>query len=201
MEAILKANHPLLKIAQAQSGLFTSHQAIGAGIDSRNHSYHLKVGNWSKVGKGIYHLNFIPADSKRDFFLFQLWARNRKGEQVGVFSYETALYLMDLRMDYPKKIHITVPHYFRRNVPRDQIILHYEDLNISEKTNINNLYITSAKKTFQDLISYSTYRPEWIKQKLKMAIDKQIISLEEVKKISVHKEVKPIFNAILFEII
>ena len=197
----MKASHPLLKIAQNQSGLFTSHQAIKAGVDHRNHSYHLKVGNWSKIEKGIYHLNFIqPNSTKRNFFLFQLWARNRKGEQVGVFSYETALYLMDLTVDYPKKFHITVPNNFRRSVKNNQLILHYEDLSNAEKISINNLYITDAKKTFQDLITSGFYQPEWIKQKLKMAIEKKIISLEEVKKISVSNEFKQVFNAILFEL-
>ena len=108
---------------------------------------------------------------------------------------------MDLKIDYPKKFHVTVPNHFRRSVQSNQIILHYEDLNVSEKTSINDLYVTDAKKTFQDLISNGAYRPEWIKQKLKTAIEKQIISLEEVKKISVNDEVKQIFTAILFEII
>ncbi len=196
----MKANHPLLKIAQNQSGLFTSRQAIKAGIDSRNHSYHLKAGNWSRVEKGIYHLNFIRPNLRRDFFFLQLWARNRKGEQAGVFSYETALYLMDLQKDYPKKFHITVPNHFRRSVQNDQLILHYEDLSSSEKTSAHGLHITEAGKTFQDLILNGSYPPEWIKQKLKAAIEKQIISLERVKRISVHNEAKRIFNAILFEL-
>ena len=108
---------------------------------------------------------------------------------------------MDLKIDYPKKFHITVPNHFRRSVQNNQLILHYENLNVSEKTSINNLYITDAKKTFQDLISNGSYHSEWIKQKLKTALEKQIISLEEVKKISVNDETKQIFTAILFEII
>ena len=99
----MKSDHPLLKIAQNQAGLFTSHQAIKAGIDSRNHAYHLKAGNWSRIQKGLYQLNCIKTnDPKKDFFLFQLLARNRKGEPVGAFSYETALYLMNLHTNYPK---------------------------------------------------------------------------------------------------
>ena len=196
----MKANHPLLKIAQSQSGLFTGHQAISAGIDSRNHSYHLKAGNWSKLEKGIYQLNFIPPNSMREFFLFQLWARNRKGKSVGVFSYETALYLMGLQMDYPKKIHITVPNYFRRSIKSDKLVLHYENLSLSEKTSVDNLYITSVTKTFQDLLSSGSYHPEWIKKHFKKVIEKKQISLEEIKKISVNEEVKRTFNAILFEL-
>lgn len=196
----MKATHPLLKTAQNQSGLFTSHQAIVAGIDSRNHSYHLKAGNWSRIEKGIYHLNLVKPDSKTDFFLFQLWARNRKGEQVGVFSYETALHLMDLKINYPNKFHITVPSHFRRSIQNDKLLLHYEDINASEKTSVNNLYVTDAKKTFQDLISSGSYRSEWIKQNLKMAIEKNIISLEEIKTISIPNEAKQTLNAILFEL-
>ena len=196
----MKANHPLLKIAQSQSGLFTSHQAISAGIDSRNHSYHLKAGNWLKLEKGIYQLNFIQPNSTRDFFLFQLWARNRKGKPVGVFSYETSLYLMGLQMDYPKKIHITVPNYFRRSIKSDKLVLHYENLSLSEKTSVDNLYITSVTKTFQDLLSSGSYHPEWIKKHLKKVIEKKQVSLKEIKKISVNAEAKRIFNAILFEL-
>ena len=56
------------------------------------------------------------------------------------------------------------------------------------------------QKTFQDLILNNAYHPEWIKQNLKTAIEKKIISLEEIKKISINNEVKQIFNAILFEL-
>ena len=106
---------------------------------------------------------------------------------------------MGLKKDYPKKIHVTVPNHFCRSVQNDQLILHYEDLNASEKTSINNLYMTDVRKTFQDLI-LNGYHPEWIKQKLKTAIEKQIISLQEIKKIPINDEVKQIFNAILFEL-
>ena len=196
----MKPNHPLLEVAQNQSGLFTSYQAIEAGVDSRNHSYHLKVGNWSRVEKGIYQLNVVQKDLNKDFFLSQLWARNRKGALVGVFSHETALYLMGLQIDYPLKFHITIPNSFRRINYNDRLILHYEDLDTSEKTNINNLYVTNVRKTFQDLILSGTYHPEWIKQKLKTAIEKKIIFLEDLKTIPIHNETKKIFNAILFEL-
>ena len=197
----MKSEHPLLKIAQNQEGLFTSHQAIQAGMDSRNHAYHLKRGNWARVEKGLYQLNQIPAPYlKRDFFLFQLLARNRKGKLVGAFSYETALYLMNLQTSYPKKFHITVPQNFRRNLSKDQLVLHYEELNNTDKIQLDNLCITSAKKTFQDLFLRGTYHPEWIKQNLKSAIEKNLLSLEEIKSISVPQETKKLFNAILFEL-
>ncbi len=196
----MKANHPLLKIAQSQSGLFTAYQAKASGVDPRNHAYHLKVGNWSRIEKGIYHLNIIQTNIKRDFFLFQLWARNRKGEQVGIFSYDTALYLKGLTTDYPKTFHVTVPDNFRRTTYNNNLILHYENLHTSEKAEINGLHITNIRKTFQDLISSSTYHPEWIKQQLKIAIEKKIISIEEVKNISIHNSKKQMFNAILFEL-
>ena len=197
----MKTNHPLFEIAKSQSGLFTSQQAIESGIDSRNHSYHLKVGNWSRINRGIYQLNLIQEPAKKDFFFFQLWSTTRKRKQVGVFSYETALYLLGLEVATPVKYHFTVPIGFRRNtsIP-DKLILHYEDLKTKEKTVKNNLCITHIGKTFQDLISAGSHSPEWIKQKLKQAIEKKIISLEEIKKIPIQNEIKKTFSAIVFEL-
>ena len=197
----MKANHPLLEIAKSQSGLFTSQQAIGSGIDSRNHSYHLKAGNWSRIKRGIYHLNLIPETAKKDFFCFQLWSKARTHKQVGVFSYETALYLLGLEVATPVKYHFTVPVGFRRNTPvPDKLILHYEDLKAREKTVKDNLCITNIGKTFQDLISSGSHSPEWIKQILKQALEKKIISLEEIKNIPVQNEIKKTFSAIVFEL-
>ncbi len=197
----MKPDHPLLKIAQSQSGLFASQQAMEAGIDSRNHSYHLRVGNWSRVGKGIYQLNSIRENSRRDFFFFQLWARSRSGHLVGVFSFETALYLMGLEISPPVKYHITVPNNFRRSFHRtDKLILHYKDLNPLEKTMKDGLSITTGQKTFKDLISTGVSHPEWIKQQLKQALEKKLVSPEEIKKISIPDKKKRIFKAILFEL-
>ena len=198
----MKANHPLLKIAQSQSGLFTGRQAVSAGIDSRNHSYHLKAGNWSRVGRGIYRLNVVQETDRKKFFFFQLWSRSHTSKQVGVFSYETALYLMGLEeVDFPVKFHITVPSGFRRSasVP-EKLILHYEDLKDSERTIKDYLHITDIRRTFQDIISSGSYSPEWIKIQLRNAIDKKLISFEEIEKIPVQEEIKRIFSAILFEL-
>ena len=197
----MKSDHPLLKIAQVQSGLFISQQAIKAGIDSRNHSYHLRAGNWSRVGRGIYQLNSVQEDSKREFFFFQLWARNRGGHPVGVFSFETALHLMGLKINPPVKYHITVPNNFRRGPYKtDKLTLHYENLNPLEKTLKDGLSITGGQKTFKDLISKGTCHPEWIKQQLKQALEEKMISPEEVKNISVPDKQRRILKAILFEL-
>ena len=185
----MKANHPLLQIAQSQSGLFTSQQAIKSGIDPRNHAYHLKVGNWSRVARGIYKLSLVPENSKQDFFFFQLLMSSKKGEIVGAFSYETALYLMGCKVNAPDKLHITVPVQLRKNLKNfTKLIMHYEDLQPSEKIKKHNLYITSVKKTFQDFLSMtSIYHPEWIKQQFKQAIEQNLISAEGIKKCKTSK--------------
>ena len=198
----MKANHPLLKLAQGQAGLFTSQQAVESGIDSRNHSYHLKGGNWSRLGRGIYRLNFVSENSKQDFFFFQLWSKNHTGQQAGVFSYETALFLMGLDIAKPLNFHITVPlNFYKKAYPQKKLILHYEDLKNVETIKQNNLYITNVSKTFQDLISSGSYSSEWIKKHLKAAMDKKLISLEDIKKISVQEKMKRTFSAILFELV
>lgn len=202
----MKANHPLLKTAQNQSGLFTSQQAVSAGMDSRNHSYHLKAGNWSKEGKGIYKLNLIQEDSRKKFFFFQLLMRSKRGELVGTFSYETALYLMGFKIRVPDLLQITVPIHFRKNVSKHKIVIHHENLNSYERIKKNNLYITSVEKTFQDLLLNNTvYHPEWVKQQFKKAIEQNVISVKELKNVRPSKKMndkeKNIFNAVLFELL
>ncbi len=199
----MKAKHPLLQVARNQSGLFTAQQAVVAGIDRRNHSYYLKSGDWSRIGRGIYQLNIIPTGAMGQFFYLQFWTKNRSGEPLGVFSYETALYLtqIDSSSVLPTKFHITVPVDFRRNTSLpDKLILHYEDLKKSDKIQSQNLYRTTISKTFCDLIVSGAYAPEWIKQQMQKAIDLKLISFKELQKIPVSSSVKSTFNAILFEL-
>ena len=203
----MKENHPLWQIALNQGGLFTSQQAVSAGIDSRNHAYHIKAKNWLKVEKGIYKLKNIEESQKTKFFLYQLWARNKTGKTAGAFSYETALYLMGLRTKYPQatqavRFHITVSNRFRKTPSKKfhSLVLHYEDLDDNEKTIKDYLHITSIKKTFQDLINAGSYHPEWLKQQFKQALEKQMISYKEIKNLSVPEKFKRTFTAILFEL-
>ena len=78
--------------------------------------------------------------------------------------------------------------------------LHYENLRPLEKTMKDGLYMTTEQKTFEDLILAGAFHPEWIKQQLKEALEKKLISPEEVKKISVPDRKERIFKAILFEL-
>ena len=202
----MKAHHPLLKLAQDQSGLFTSQQAINSGVDSRNHSYYLKVGHWLRVARGVYKLNLAKENSRKNFFFYQLLMSSKKGEIVGAFSHETALYLMGFKLNTPDRLHITVPVQFRKNLKNfKDLIVHYEDLQPSEKIQKYNLYMTSVKKTFQDLLlKNAVYHPEWIKQQFKKAIEQNLISSEELRDAFPSKKMndkeKSIFKAVLFEI-
>ena len=131
---------------------------------------------------------------------------SKKGEIVGVFSHETALYLIGFKLSTPDKFHITVPIQFRKNLTNfKNLIVHYEDLQPSEKVQKHNLYITSIKKTFQDLLlKNAVYHPEWIKQQFKQAIEQNVISSEELKNLCPLKKMndkeQKIFNAVLFEL-
>ena len=37
----------LQQVAGEQRGFFTARQAVQAGFDARNHTYHVKAGNWT----------------------------------------------------------------------------------------------------------------------------------------------------------
>ena len=100
---------------------------------------------------------------------------------------------------------ITVPVHFRKNISGHKVIIHYENLNPSERIKTNNLYVTSIEKTFQDLISSESYHPEWIKKQFKKAIEENIISTKELTTIQPPKKMpdkrQSIFKAVLFELL
>ena len=78
----------LMQIAQEQQGYFTTRQAIESGYADNTHSYHVRVGNWERIQRGIYRLAHLspPEDGLTPAFL--LWTRGRDDQPAGVLSHE-----------------------------------------------------------------------------------------------------------------
>ncbi|MGI6525124.1 MAG: type IV toxin-antitoxin system AbiEi family antitoxin domain-containing protein [Bdellovibrionota bacterium] len=110
----------------------------------------IKEGILKRVARGIY----ISKDGIYDeLFIFQ--TRYPKT----VFSYETALYLMNLTDKIPDKIHLTVNHKYKFNQKPENAHIYYVSNNIlnlgviEKKTNIGNLVrLYSAERTLCDFI-------------------------------------------------
>ena len=177
-----EASRRLFEIAEEQQGFFTTKQAKAAGFAENTHPYHVQVGNWIREYRGIYRLVLFPAADRPDLVLWALWSRNRNEEVEGVYSHQTALSLYDLSDLNPAKLHMTVPTDFRRNsdVP-GILVLHYADLPESDVQAAQGFKFTRALRTILDVIEAGTVERTFIRQALRQAVDRGLITRQQIR--------------------
>jgi predicted transcriptional regulator of viral defense system len=150
-----KKNDPfavLMNIAQDQQGYFTTKQAIEAGYADNTHPYHVRTGNWERVGRGIYRLTHLPPPEDGEMMAWLLWSRGRDEKPVAVMSHQTALSLFELGDFNPAKIHMIVPPAFRRNTrPSKAVVLHRAGLTPAELTHLRGLTVCRPLRALVDL--------------------------------------------------
>ena len=177
-----EAARRLFEIAEQQQGFFTTKQAKTAGFAENTHPYHVQAGNWIREHRGIYRLALFPMADRPDLVLWALWSRNRDEEVEGVYSHQTALSLYDLSDLNPAKLHMTVPSDFRRNSDIPGIlVLHYADLTESDVQNAQGFKFTRPLRTILDLIEADTVERNLIRQALRQAIDRGLISRQQIR--------------------
>jgi len=177
-----EAARRLFEIADQQQGFFTTKQAKAAGFAENTHPYHVQVGNWIREYRGIYRLALFPTVDRPDLVLWALWSRNRDEEVEGVYSHQTALSLYDLSDLNPAKLHMTVPTDFRRNSEIPGIlVLHYANLPESDVQNAQGFKFTRPLRTILDLIEADTVERNFIRQALRQAIDRGLISRQQIR--------------------
>ena len=71
------ARRELSDLAQTQGGYFTAKQATKAGYGRRHLDYHVKVGNFERVDRGLYRLPTVPPSVHDDLIRLSLWSRGR----------------------------------------------------------------------------------------------------------------------------
>jgi predicted transcriptional regulator of viral defense system len=142
----------LMEVAQDQQGFFTTAQAICAGYGDNTHPYHVRVGNWERVWRGIYRLRHYPFAEDGDKVAWYLWSRGRDEKPQGVYSHETALSLFDLGDFNPADFHMIVPTTFRRNgaIPKG-IVLHRRRLKPAEYTRLRGFAVCRPLRAVTDL--------------------------------------------------
>jgi len=179
-------NTTLFEIAERQQGYFTALQAKSVGITDKNHSYHVKKGNWIREWRGIYRLKNYPFHEDEHYALWGVWSMNRKGEIQGVYSHETALAMFDLSDVNPAKIHMTVPRGFRRHSEIPQVLkLHYSQITPSECEERNGYRITKPLRTIADLIRQGKISDEFVIQAVKQSLEKGVMTQTEYKELKV----------------
>jgi predicted transcriptional regulator of viral defense system len=142
----------------------------------------VQAGNWIREHRGIYRLTLFPAPDRPDLVLWSLWSRNRKEEVDGVYSHQTALSLYELSDLNPAKLHMTVPTNFRRNSDIPGIVaLHYRDLLKSEIQAGPGYNYTRPLRTILDLIEAGTVERTFIRQALRQAVDRGLITRQQLR--------------------
>ena len=177
-----EASRRLFDFAEQQQGFFTTKQAKAAGFAENTHPYHVQAGNWVRERRGIYRLALYPAADRPDLVLWALWSRNRDEEVEGVYSHQTALSLYDLSDLNPAKLHMTVPADFRRNSEIPGIlVLHYADLPESDVQAGSGFKFTRPLRTILDLIESGTVERNFIRQALRQAVDRGLITRQQIR--------------------
>lgn len=177
-----EASRQLFDVAEQQQGFFTTKQAKAAGFAENTHPYHVQAGNWIREHRGIYRLALFPATDRPDLVLWALWSRNRDEKVEGVYSHDTAISLYDLSDLNPSKLHMTVPMDFRRNseIP-GVLVLHYADLPENDIQTAQGFRFTRPLRTILDLIDASTVERNFIRQAVRQAITRGLITRQQIR--------------------
>lgn len=134
----------LFSVASAQGGYFTAAQAREAGYSYQAQAYHVRVGNWSRIDRGLLRLTPWGFHVHDDLIRWTLWSKGR-----AVISHETALEVHQIGELEALRVHLTVPHGFSK---RDSaVVLHPACLAASEVVQRTGFKVTSAARSLIDV--------------------------------------------------
>ena len=181
----------LYKIAESQSGFFTSSQAKKAGYSWERLSSLSKQKKFTRIEKGIYRITLFPASPFEDLFIAVL-----KSGSNSVISHNSALSIYDLSDILPGEIHMIIPQ--TRSRRRKGIKYHICRISKNEITSYKGLPITTVERTITDGIR-SGLDANLIKQAINQGIDRGMITRESLSDQARHygKNVFEIIHSIL----
>jgi len=195
------AERRLFEIAEGQQGFFTAKQAKAAGFAENTHPYHVQVGNWIREHRGIYRLALFPTAEHPDLVKWALWSKNRDEVMEGVYSHQTALSLYELSDLNPAKLHITVPTHFRRNSEIPAIlVLHHADLPDDDIQTAQGFKYTRPLRTILDLIEPDSVERPFLRQALRQALHRGLITRSEVRRVKLSPRDQRVFQNLLRQV-
>ena len=104
----------LESLAKEQGGYFSASQAISIGYADSVHKYHVDNDDWIRIARGLYRLISVNENPYSPFYKWHLLATTKKGDSVGIFYGESALFLSGVTDTPPEKLEMIVPKAFRR---------------------------------------------------------------------------------------
>ncbi len=130
--------------------------------------------------------------------LWALWSRNRNEETEGAYSHETALSIHELSDLNPAKLHMTVPARFRRNSEIPGIlVLHHSDLPASDVQAAQGFQFTRPLQTILDLVAADTVERSFLRQALRQALDRGLITRQQIKRAKLSDPARNLFERVL----
>lgn len=168
------ARRALHELASQQGGYFTAKQARGAGYSKQHVDYHVRAGNFERVGHGLFRLPEIPLHEHDDLIRLFHWSRGRDDQPQAVVSHETALGVLGLGELLPKKVHLTVPPTFRKR-PRSGVILHRARVAKDEIEEREGFRITAAVRTLIDVAEGHSVPQEQLEKILRDAVERGLV--------------------------
>jgi prepilin-type N-terminal cleavage/methylation domain-containing protein len=152
MNKTIERRSALLKIANSQYGYFTAKQAQSVNYSKFKFTYHVKNNNWLKIDRGLYRLPDFEDTFESLFARWALWSRNRNDQVQAAISHKSALaYYGIIGADMVNSVHLTVPKSFtKKNIPEKEVILHKNNLALSELEAHGPFMVTKLFRTLQD---------------------------------------------------
>ncbi|WHT18763.1 type IV toxin-antitoxin system AbiEi family antitoxin domain-containing protein [Crossiella sp. CA-258035] len=159
--------------ALRQAGYFTAQQARAAGYSHQAQNYHVKRGNWTRVGRGLFRLPDWPETEHEEYVRWRLWSGDR-----AVVSHESALLLHELSDVNPSAVHLTVPPGFRATAPN--AVLHKESLPQSDVEERAEFRVTTVQRTLLDTAA-GTLSQEQLDTAVSDALDRGLVTPRQLR--------------------
>lgn len=141
-----QARDRLWQVAVGQRGYFAADQAREAGYSYQAQRYHVRIGNWVRVDRGIFRFRefaVMPGEEHDHLVRWWLWSKRR-----AVVSHESALAVHDLGVANPAKVHLTVPRGFKQQ--SDDVVLHRAELADDEVRQYEGFRVTTPARAIAE---------------------------------------------------
>jgi len=164
----------LLTIAQGQGGYFTAKQAAEVGYQYPHLDYHVRAGNFERIGHGLYRLPDVPLSEHDDLVRLSYWSRDRSDAPQAVASHQTALAVHGLSDLIPSTIHLTVPSKFRKQAPQGSV-LHRNTLDASDIEERGGFSVTTPLRTIVDIAADESVAQDQLKQAVVESLERGLV--------------------------
>lgn len=134
----------LFRSASSQGGYFTAAQAREIGYSYQAQAYHVRVGNWTRVDRGLFRLTPWSSDVHDDLIRWTLWSRGQ-----AVISHETALAVQEVGELESPRVHLTVPRDFSKRDPA--VVLHRTALAEEDVVQRTGFKVTTTTRSIIDV--------------------------------------------------